>query len=166
MLTWFFNNAGVLSTGTILDVPVDIIKHNFDTNFYGALNLARVFVPIIEKNGGGAIVNTLTLLSLASMPAFAAYNASKAAAWSMTLSLRASLAESNVKVHSVFPGAVNTDMLKDIEIQKTDPEEVASAVIAGVNEDVEDIFPDPMSQHVYSVWSKDHKDIEKQFALM
>ncbi|VAW95548.1 hypothetical protein MNBD_GAMMA21-1482 [hydrothermal vent metagenome] len=165
-VTLLINNAGVLSTGDILDVSVAQVKHNFDTNFYGSLASARTFAPIIEANGGGAIVNMLTLLSLASMPAFAAYNASKAATWSMTLSLRASLANTNVNVHSVFPGAVDTDMLDGIEITKTNPAEVARAIIAGVNLDVEDIFPDPMSQEVYAAWNANHKDIERQFAQM
>jgi NAD(P)-dependent dehydrogenase (short-subunit alcohol dehydrogenase family) len=160
------NNAGVLSTGDILDVSIDSIKHNFDTNFYGALALARVLVPVIKANAGGSIVNILTLLSLASMPAFSAYNASKAAAWSMTLSLRASLTETNIDVHSVFPGAVNTDMLDGIDIPKTSPVEVAQAIVKGINEGKEDIFPDSMSKDVYDLWSKNHKIIEKQFAQM
>mgnify|MGYP000727103421 CR=1 FL=1 len=165
-VTLVLNNAGVLSTGNILEVTEDQIKHNFETNFFGALAVARTFAPIIERNGGGAIVNTLTLLSLASMPAFAAYNASKAATWSMTLSLRASLANTNVAVHSVFPGAVDTDMLDGIEMAKTSPDEVAKAIVEGVNQDKEDIFPDPMSKQVYPAWRENHKDIEKQFAQM
>jgi len=165
-VTVLFNSAGVLDFGAILDVPVDLIKRNFDTNFFGTLAVSKSFTPVIEDNGGGAIVNTLTLLSLASMPGFAAYNASKAAAWSMTLSLRASLADRNIDVHGVFPGAVDTDMLDGIEIPKTSPADVARAIIQGVTEGREDIFPDPMSVEVYGTWSKDHKAVEKQFAQM
>lgn len=161
-----FNNAGVLDFGDILEVPFDLVNRNFNTNFHGTLNVSRQFAPVIETNGGGAIVNTLTLLSLASMPGFAAYNASKAAAWSMTLSLRASLARKNIQVHGVFPGAVDTDMLKGIEIPKTSPKDVAQAIVQGVLDDQEDIFPDPMSVEVYQAWRKDHKAIEKQFAQM
>ncbi len=161
-----FNNAGVLDFGDILDVPIDHIKRNLDINFFGALGVSRTFAPVIIENGGGAIVNTLTLLSLASMPGMAAYNASKAAAWSMTLSLRASLADKNIRVHGVFPGAVDTDMLDGVEMPKTKPADVAQAIINGVNEDHEDIFPDPMSIEVYGAWRKDHKAVEKQFAQM
>ena len=165
-VTLVINNAGVLSSGDILEVSEDIIKYNFETNFFGALAVAKAFVPVIEANGGGAIVNVLTLLSLASMPAFAAYNASKAATWSMTLSLRASLADTNVAVHSVFPGPVDTDMLDGIEMPKTSPGDVAKAIVAGINQNEEDIFPDPMSKEVYAAWSANHKDVEKQFAQM
>jgi NAD(P)-dependent dehydrogenase (short-subunit alcohol dehydrogenase family) len=165
-LTLLFNNAGVLDFGNVLDVPLDRIKRNFDTNFYGTLAMSRALAPVIESNGGGAIVNTLTLLSLASMPGFAAYNASKAAEWSMTLSLRASLTGRNIDVHGVFPGAVDTDMIAGIEMPKTSAMDVAKAIIQGVNQGQEDIFPDPMSAAVYQAWSKDHKAVEKQFASM
>ena len=161
-----FNNAGVLDFGDILQVPLEQIQRNFDANFFGTLKVSRVFAPVIEANGGGAIVNTLTLLSLASMPGLSAYNASKAAAWSMTLSLRASLANKNITVHGVFPGAVDTDMLAGVEIQKTSPLDVARAILEGVRLDQEDIFPDPMSTSVYAAWRKDHKAVEKQFAQM
>ncbi len=165
-LTLLFNNAGVIDFGNILDVPLDRIKRNFETNFYGTLAMSRALAPVIEANGGGAIVNTLTLLSLASMPGFAAYNASKAAEWSMTLSLRASLAELNIDVHGVFPGAVDTDMLAGIEMPKTSAADVARAIVQGVNQGQEDIFPDPMSIAVYQAWTEDHKAVEKQFASM
>jgi len=165
-VTLLFNNAGVLDFGDILNVELRNIKRNFDINFYGSLIVSRNFAPVIEANGGGAIVNTLTLLSLASMPGFAAYNASKAAAWSMTLSLRASLADKNIDVHGVFPGAVDTDMLAGVEMPKTSPADVAKAIVNGVNNNQEDIFPDPMSAEVYDMWRKDHKAVEKQFAQM
>lgn len=165
-VTLLINNAGVLDFGGILDTPNDKIERNFGTNFYGKLAMARAFAPVIEKNGGGAIVNVLTLVALASMPGLAIYNASKAAAWSMTQSLRASLAGKGIDVVGVFPGAVDTDMLAGVEITKTSPADVARAVVQGVNAGVEDIFPDPMSQQVYGAWRADHKAVEKQFATM
>lgn len=164
--TLLVNNAGVLDFGSILDTPVEKIQRNFDTNFYGALAMARAFAPVIESNGGGAIVNILTLVALASMPGLAVYNASKAAAWSMTQSLRASLAAKKIEVYGVFPGAVDTDMVKGVEMAKTSPTDVARAIVAGIDEGREDIFPDPMSLRVYGAWRQDHKAVEKQFAMM
>ena len=76
--------------------------------------------------------------------------------------LRASLANTNVNVLSVFPGAVDTDMIDGIEIPKTSPKDVATAIVEGR----EDIFPDPMSKEVYAAWYSNHKDIERQFAQM
>lgn len=161
-----FNNAGVLEFGGILEVSHEKIVRQFNTNFYGKLNMARAFAPVIEKNGGGAIVNTLTLVALASMPGLSTYNASKAAAWSMTQSLRAGLAGKSIEVYGVFPGAVDTDMLAGVEMPKTSPADIASAVIAGIESGNEDIFPDPMSTQLYAAWKQDHKAVEKQFATM
>lgn len=160
------NNAGILAFGSILDVPVETVIQQFETNFYGTLNMTRTFVPVIEKNQGGAIVNLLTLVALASMPGLSVYNASKAAAWSMTQSLRASVTAKGIAVHGVFPGAVDTDMLAGVEMAKTSPADITAAVLLGIEAEQEDIFPDPMSTQLYAAWKQDHKAIEKQFATM
>jgi short-subunit dehydrogenase len=108
----------------------------------------------------------LTVVSLASMPGLAAYNASRAAAWSMTQSLRADLAKKNIKVHGVFPGPVDTDMAAAITFDKTSPKDVAIAIFDGVENGEEDIFPDAMAKQVYESWKADHKAVERQFASM
>jgi NAD(P)-dependent dehydrogenase (short-subunit alcohol dehydrogenase family) len=164
--TLLINNAGILAFGNILDVPTETIAEQFNTNFYGSLNMARGFVPRIENNGGGAIVNVLTVVALASMPGLAAYNASKAAAWSMTQSLRASIADKGIEVYAVFPGPIDTDMSATIEMEKTSPVDVATAVLNGIESKQEDIFPDPMSTQLYAAWKQDHKAVEKQFGAM
>ncbi|MBI3524236.1 MAG: SDR family oxidoreductase [Betaproteobacteria bacterium] len=161
-----FNNAGILEFGGILEVPADKIVRQFGTNFHGKLNMARAFAPIIEANGGGAIVNVLTLVALASMPGLSAYNASKAAAWSMTQSLRAALSAKGIAVFGVFPGAVDTDMLAGVDMPKTSPAVIAAAIMQGIESGLEDIFPDPMSTQLYAAWKLDHKAVEKQFATM
>ena len=108
----------------------------------------------------------LTLVALASMPGLGVYNASKAAAWSLTLSLRADLAKRHVAVFNAFPGAVDTDMLKGVEMPKASPAEVAQQVLAGVEADQEDIFPGDMAKQVYAAWRQDHKAVERQFGAM
>lgn len=128
--------------------------------------MARAFAPVIEHNGGGAIVNILSLVSLVSAPGLAGYNTSKAAAWSMTLSLRASLAARGITVHGVFPAGVDTDMLAGADMPKASPVDVARAIVSGLAENSEDIFPDAMSTQVYAAWRQDHKAVEKQFAAM
>lgn len=160
------NNAGVLDFGSLLEVPADAVRRNMDTNYYGMLYTTRAFTTVIEANGGGAVVNMLTLVALASMPSLAAYNASKAAAWSMTQSLRADLAKRGIQVFGAFPGAVDTDMIRQVDIPKTPSSAVAQAVLEGVVAGTEDIFPDPMSKQLYSAWRLDHKAVEHQFASM
>ena len=160
------NNAGVLDFGTAIDIPIAAIERNFTVNVFGTLGMARAFAPVIERNGGGAIANLLSVVSFASMPGLAGYNASKAALWSLTQSLRGTLAPRGISVHGVFPGPVDTDMAAAIDITKTSPAEVAQAIIEGLTSNAEDIFPDPMSRAVYAAWSQDHKAVEHQFAAM
>ena len=165
-VTLLVNNAGVLDFGRMLDVDYAAIERDLATNLYGKLAMARAFAPVIERNGGGAIVNLLTLLSFVSAPAFSAYNVSKAAAWSMTQSLRAELAARGVAVVGVFPGGIDTDMLAGVEAPKTPPSDVARAIVQGIANGQEDIFPDAMSAQVYAGWKQDHKAVERQFATM
>jgi NAD(P)-dependent dehydrogenase (short-subunit alcohol dehydrogenase family) len=160
-----FNNAGVLDFGSVLEASPAAFKRNFDVNCFGVLHATKAFAPALAAHHG-AVVNLLTLVALASMPGLGVYNASKAAAWSLTQSLRADLAKQGVKVFSVFPGAVDTDMLKGVDMPKTPPQAIAEEVLAGVVADIEDIFPDPMSKQLYSQWASDHKGVERQFAAM
>ena len=164
--TLIFSNAGVLDFGSILDTPVEAIERNFATNFYGQINVARSFTPVLAKGGGGHFTMMLSVVALASMPGLAAYNASKAAAWSLAQSLRADLASKNIQVHSVFPGPVDTDMAAAITFPKTSAADVAKAIVEGVAAGADDIFPDAMAQQVYGSWKADHKAMEKTFASM
>ena len=151
--------------GSVLDAPAAAFRRNFDVNCFGLLHATRAFAPALIRNHGG-VVNILTLVALASMPRLGVYNASKAAAWSLTQSLRADLGKKGVKVFGVFPGAVDTDMLKGVEMPKTSPRAVADEILAGLEADSEDIFPDAMSKQLYALWAADHKGVEHQFAAM
>ena len=135
-----FNNAGVLDFGSVLDASPAAFNRNFDVNFFGLLNVTRALAPTLTENHG-AVVNILTLVALASMPGLGVYNASKAAAWSLTQSLRADFAKRQVKVFSVFPGAVDTDMLKGVEMPKTAPADVASEVLGASKPTRKTSFP-------------------------
>jgi len=164
-VTLLINNAGTLSVGSPVVVPITAVRDDMETNFFGTLNVINAFVPVLERNRG-SIVNMLTLVALASMPALAAYNASKAAALSLTQSFRADLGKRGITVHGVFPGAVDTDMIRAFEMPKTPAIDVARATLDGVESGEEDIFPDPMARQVYSAWRHDHKAVERQFAAM
>jgi NAD(P)-dependent dehydrogenase (short-subunit alcohol dehydrogenase family) len=164
-VTLLINNAGVLTFGSPGAVEVDDVRAIMETNFYGTLNVTNALTPILERNRG-SVANMLTIVALASMPGLSAYNASKAAALSLTQSFRADLGKRGIKVHGVFPGPVDTDMARSIEIAKTPAIDVARATLAGVEAGDEDIFPDPMSRQVYAAWRADHKAIERQFAAM
>ncbi|HKW49634.1 MAG TPA: SDR family oxidoreductase [Gemmatimonadaceae bacterium] len=164
-VTLLINNAAILNIGSLADLPVAAVRDNMETNFYGLLNVTTAFIPVLERHAG-AVVNILTLLSMVSAPRLAAYNASKAAGWSLTQSFRADLVKRGIAVHGVFPGAVDTDMARGLEMPKTAAIDVARATLGGVESGDEDIYPDPMSQEVFSAWRKDHKAVERQFATL
>lgn len=164
-LDLLINNAGVIEFGDILAATEADIDRCIDVNVKGVWRLSQAFAPLLKRNGG-ALCNILSLVSLASMPGLAAYNLSKAAAWSMTLSLRATLQSHNISVHGVFPGAIDTDMTAGMDIDKITPAEVAHEIIEGIAKGEEDIYPAPMFKEVYTAWKTDHKAVEKQFAAM
>jgi NAD(P)-dependent dehydrogenase (short-subunit alcohol dehydrogenase family) len=165
-ITVLVNNAGVLDFGSVLEAPVEAVERNLAVNLYGPLLTTRALAPVLAANGGGAVVNVLSVVALASMPGLAAYNISKAALQSATQSLRATLRPQGISVHGVYPGPVDTDMAADIPLAKTSPADVARAVVAGVEAGAEDIFPDPMSAQIGQEWFKDPKGVERQFAAM
>jgi NAD(P)-dependent dehydrogenase (short-subunit alcohol dehydrogenase family) len=164
--TLLVNNAGVLFNGDALTGSLAELEQTFAINFYGVLFATQAFAPIIEKNGGGAIVNVGSVVSFAPMPVIAGYSASKAAVRSLTLSLRASLAPKGISVHGVYPGPVDTDMARGFDMQKAGAENVAAAILRGVEAGEAEIFPDPMAASVYAGWAADHKAVEAQFAAM
>ena len=165
-VTLLINNAGVLDFGTALDAPIEAVERNLAVNLYGPLRTTRTLAPLIAANGGGAVVNLLSVVALASMPGLAAYNLSKAAQHSLTQSFRASLRDLGIVVHGVYPGPVDTDMAAGIPFDKTAPADVAKAILEGVQAGREDIFPDAMSAQIEGIWFKDPKGLEQQFAAM
>ena len=160
------NNAGAAFFGNLLDMPIDQVKRDLDVNYLGTLRVVRAFAPLFREGREGAVVNLLSVVSIASAPGLGGYSASKAAAWSMTQAIRATLAGRGVSVHGVYPGPVDTDMAKDIPMDKTPPDAVARAIVSGIEAGDEDIFPDPMALQVAAGWKQDHKAVERQFAGM
>jgi short-subunit dehydrogenase len=165
-VTLLINNAGVLSSGSLLDTPVSAIAQDFAVNTMGTLAVTRAFAPTLQRSADGAVVNLLTVVSLASMPALGGYSASKAASWSMTQGLRSELGKKGVKVHAVFAGPIDTEMSKDITLPKTSPQETAAAILEGVKAGTLDIFPDPMSKQISAAWEKSPAEVARMFANM
>jgi short-subunit dehydrogenase len=165
-VTLLINNAGVLASGSLLDTPLAAIEKDLTTNALGTLSMSRAFAPALVANGEGALVNLLTVVSLASMPALGGYSASKAASWSMTQGLRGELGKKGVKVFGVFPGPIDTQMSKDITLPKTSAAETAKAIVDGVIAGTLDIYPDPMSKQVGAAFATSPAEVAKMFASM
>lgn len=159
--TLLVNNAGTLASASVLTADHAAIEQDLGVNFFGVLDVVRAFVPNLPR--GAAIANVLSVVSMASMPGIGGYSASKAAAWSLTQSLRGELRARDIRVHAVFPGPIDTDMTKAMTMPKTSPEEVARAILEGIFAGVDDIAPDPMSREVYGTFVADPRAVERQF---
>lgn len=144
------NNAGVSTVDDLGDLSV--IEAHLAVNLYGTYRVTQALLPRLIASGG-AVVNVLSLAALATVPVTPAYAISKAAAFSMTQSLRILLAGQGVRVHAALPGPVDTDMIRDWDIPKTSPREVATAILAGLANGDEEIFPDPMSAAIAPGWN-------------
>jgi NAD(P)-dependent dehydrogenase (short-subunit alcohol dehydrogenase family) len=162
--TIVINNAGTASFAGPLDAEPGAVRGEMAVNYDGTFDVIRAFVPLLEHNGGGAIVNVLSLLSLASTPPMAGYSASKAAAHSLTQALRPVLREKGISVHGVYPAGIDTDMLAGVDAPKTPPHQVAEGLLDGLAADQEDIFPDPNAQAMARTWWADPKAFERAFS--
>jgi len=159
------NNAGVLSFAAIVGGEFDLLKHDMNVNYFGTLTMTRAFIPVLE-NKGGAIANVISIIGLASMASVGGYSASKAALYSATQAMRTELKPKNISVHGIFPGPIDTDMARGIDMPKTSARETAENIVNGIAAGLEDIFPDPMSLQLSELWAKDPKGLERQFAAM
>lgn len=161
-LDLLINNAGIANYDDLTDLAV--LERHFAVNLYGVHRVIEAFLPLLS-DAKGAIANNLSVNSLAALPLIPAYSISKAAAFSMTQSLRTLLAPRGVTVHAVLTGIVDTDMTRGVEMPKASPESVARAVFDGLEKDEEDIFPDPMAEALAAGWRGGPvKALELQYA--
>lgn len=147
-VTFLINNAGSSTGASLLTGKLDDIQLEFDTHFFGTLSMIRAFAPIIEKNGGGSILNILSVLSWFSIGEAGAYSAAKSAEWGMTNALRLNLAPNNVRVAGLHVAFMDTDMTANIQAPKSDPKDIARIAIDGIEADLYEIVADDLSQNV------------------
>ncbi len=158
------NNAGIAIYDD-LSKP-EVIEQHLAVNLFGPLNVTRAFLPLLKRSKG-AIVNNVSTVALAALPVVPGYSISKAAALSMTQSLRALLAGQGVTVHAILTGPVDTDMNRGFDIPKASTESAAAAIFDGVEAGEEEIFPDPMSQSIADGWRNGvAKAMERQVAAL
>jgi NAD(P)-dependent dehydrogenase (short-subunit alcohol dehydrogenase family) len=158
------NNAGVSVPDDLSDRSA--LEQHLAVNLYGTLDVTRAFLPSLTRSHG-AVVNVVSLGAVAAVPVLPAYSISKAAALSLTQSLRALLAGRGVSVYAVMPGPIDTDMVRELDIAKTPPADVARATLDGVERGDEEIFPDPMSQLLADGWRAGvAKAMERQNAAL
>ncbi|MCV7174171.1 SDR family oxidoreductase [Mycolicibacterium sphagni] len=148
-ITVLVNNAGVSTQADLLTGPMDDIRLEMETHYFGTLNVIREFVPIIEKNGGGAVLDVLSVLSWYHAPEFGAYSAAKAAGWAMTDALRTELAPKGIHVAALHVGFMDTDMASFVpDDQKISPAVVAKQAVEGLLGGRAEILADDLSRQV------------------
>jgi NAD(P)-dependent dehydrogenase (short-subunit alcohol dehydrogenase family) len=158
------NNAGIMLYDDLSDRAM--IERHLAVNLFGIHGVTRAFQPSLIRSHG-AVVNILSVLSLAPLPPTASYSISKAAAFSLTQSMRAYLAVQGVRVHAVLAGPTDTDLIKHMNIPKTSPGMVAQGIFDGVERGEEDIFPDPQSAPMAEGWvNSAAKMLEHRFAAL
>jgi NAD(P)-dependent dehydrogenase (short-subunit alcohol dehydrogenase family) len=146
--TIVINNAGIATGGSLLTADLDAIRADFETNVLGTVAVSRAFAPVLKANGGGALVNMLSVLSLVTIPEFAGYSASKAAEWSVTNGLRLELSPQGTLVVGVHAGFIDTDMAAAVDAPKISPQEVAAQTLDAILSGREEVFADELSRGV------------------
>jgi NAD(P)-dependent dehydrogenase (short-subunit alcohol dehydrogenase family) len=158
------NNAGIADYDDLSERAS--LERHLEVNLFGMYSVIQAFLPLLSTSRG-AVVNNLSVNALAPLPLIPAYSISKAAAFSLTQSLRTLLAERGISVHAVLTGIVDTDMTRGLDAPKASPESVARAIFDGVENDEEDIFPDAMSGSMAQGWrAGPAKALERQYAAL
>lgn len=161
------NNAGVnFNRPVVGEADGQLARLEIEVNYLGTLSMCRTFAPVLAANGGGAIVNLLSILARVNLPAVGSYCASKAAAHSLTQAVRAELRGQGTLVIGMMPGAVDTRLTEGMDMPKMTVNEVAAAVLEAVSAGTEDVYPGDMASGVAAGLAADAKAVEAEFAQM
>lgn len=146
---FIINNAGVGQAGGFLAPDSEeVARRQLETNFFGMLRMSKAFAPVLKANGGGAILNVLSIVSWMNGGMLAAYAASKSAAWSLTNSLRFELAGQKTQVVALHMGFVDTDLVRGFDFPKATPEEIVTRALDGVEAGLAEVLGDEPTRQV------------------
>src|SRR6266545_270010 len=161
------NNAGVL-LGARLIAAADLsaARQEMEVNYFGLLRMCRAFAPILAANGGGALINVLSILARVASPAAGSYSASKASALSLTQAVRAELQAQGTRVIGVLPGYVDTAMAEGVSAPKIQPSEVVRATLDALLTDQDEVYPGEQATQVAALLLQDPKAVERLFAQL
>ncbi len=141
------NNAGITSNTPLVSGDISVMRAEFETHYWGSVHTTRAFAPILAAQGGGAIINVLSLLSFRAFLGSGAYAAAKAAQWQLTNSARLELAGQGTQVLGVHLGATDTDMMAGWDIPKNTPAEAVGWTLEGLESGSSEVL-DPASAAV------------------
>lgn len=149
------NNAGIATGANLVTGDPDAIRAEMDTHFFGTLHMVRAFAPVLAANGGGAILNVLSVLSWLTYDGGTAYCAAKSAEWSLTNGIRLELAKQGTLVTGLHLGLTDTDMTSGMSGPKNDPADVARAGLDGIAAGQIEVLADDASRQVKAALSGD-----------
>lgn len=147
-VTLVINNAGSNTFTNLIEGGPDAIRRELDTHLFGTLDVVRAFAPILDRNGGGAVVNVLSAMSWFAYDGANAYHVAKAAEWALTNAIRLELAGQGTLVTGVHLGVADTDMSAGYEGAKLDPAEVARGALDAVESGDWEVLLDDWSRQV------------------
>lgn len=148
-VTLVINNAGIGAVGGFLEVDSETVaRRMLETNFFGMLRVSQAFAPALKENGGGALLNVLSIASWVNGGLLAGYSASKAAAWSLTNALRAELAAQRTQVTALHMAFVDTDLVRALDQPKTSPDEIVRRALDGLEAGLDEVIADERTQFV------------------
>lgn len=148
-LTLLVNNAGIARLGTFLAEDAEqTARWHLETNLFGMLRLSRAFAPVLAAQGGGALLNVLSVASWVNGGALASYAMSKAAAWSLTNALRHELAAQHTQVTALHMGFVDTELTAGLEVPKSTPAQVVARALDGLEAGLPEVLADTITQQV------------------
>ncbi len=148
-VTLVINNAGIAQPGGFLAQDSEAVTRRiFETNVFGMLNMSKAFAPVLKANGGGALLNVLSVASWVNGGELAAYSASKSAAWSLTNALRHELAAQNTQVLGLHMAYVDTDLTRGFEVAKSSAEAIVQCALDGLEAGADEVLADALTQQV------------------
>jgi len=159
------NNAGIFTGTDLLDDTEEHLRNDLETNLFGTLKVTKALLPALRNGNSPAIASLSSVAGLAAMPSFGGYSVSKAAVHSMTQSLRGKLKADGISVHGVYPGPVATRMTEGLPMETTPASVAAENILDNIQNGVEEIFPDSMSQQVGPLFLDSPKQLEGAFSV-
>lgn len=148
-VTLVINNAGIAATGGFLaGDSIESARRHLETNLLGPLRVAQAFAPVLAANGGGALLNVLSIASWINRPLLGVYGMSKSAAWALTNGLRHELREQGTQVLGLHMGFVDTDLTRGLDAPKSTPESVVSQAFDALEAGAEEVLADDATRQV------------------
>jgi NAD(P)-dependent dehydrogenase (short-subunit alcohol dehydrogenase family) len=148
-VTLVINNAGIAQPGGFLaQDSEDVARRIFETNFFAMLRMSKAFAPVLKANGGGALLNVLSIASWVNGGELAAYSASKSAAWSLTNALRNELAAQKTHVLALHMAYVDTDLTRGFDVPKSSPEQIVERALDGLESGLDEVLADELTLQV------------------